>query len=126
MKSRYYWLVGVLLLQVISLFLYPPRLLREISIAILPVGLFALFLLALLGMNTGVLNPLVGRTLLVFVQGLNIVMRLMMLMPGARSSGKSGWDVLFIVLSVVSIALSWASIVIMERRPPRYLLFRMR
>ncbi|MCS7285528.1 MAG: hypothetical protein RMK30_00720 [Anaerolineae bacterium] len=125
MKGRYYWLIGVLLLQVISLFLYPPKMLREISIIVLPLSLFVLFLLALLGLNTGVLNPLAGRNLLVFVQGLNIVMRLLMFMPGARSSGSSGWNVPFIVLSIIAIALSWASIIIMERRPPRYLLFRL-
>ncbi len=126
MKGRLLWLVSVLVLQAISLFLYPPRMFKEISIAVLPIGLFVLFLLALLGLNTGVLNPLAGRNLLVFVQGLNIVMRLLMLMPGARSSGSSGWNVLFIVLSILAIAMSWASIVIMERRPPRYLLFRLR
>lgn len=125
-KGRLLWLVSVLVLQAISLFLYPPRMFKEISIAVLPIGLFILFLLALLGLNTGVLNPLAGRNLLVFVQGLNIVMRLLMLMPGARSSGSSGWNVLFIVLSILAIAMSWASIVIMERRPPRYLLFRLR
>lgn|GEM_PF-410708 len=125
-KGRLLWLVSVLVLQAISLFLYPPRMFKEISIAVLPIGLFVLFLLALLGLNTGVLNPLAGRNLLVFVQGLNIVMRLLMLMPGARSSGSSGWNVLFIVLSILAIAMSWASIVIMERRPPRYLLFRLR
>lgn len=126
MKGRGLWLIGVLVLQLIALFLYPLNMFKNISIAVLPLSLFVLFLLALLGLNTGVLNPLAGRYLLVFVQGLNIVMRLLMLMPGARSPGSSGWNVLFIVLSILAIAMSWASIVIMERRPPRHLLFRLR
>jgi len=122
---RYFWLAGVLLLQVVAIFLYTPQMLfKNIQIAVLPISLFVLFLLAILGLNAGVLTPLAGRNLLVFVQGLNVVMRLLMLMPNARPKGNPGWNVTFIVLTLAAVALSWASIVIMERRPPRHLLFR--
>ncbi len=127
MAQRYYWLIGVMLLQVIAVFLYPPQLLlKNIPIAVLPLTLFVLFVLAILGINTGVLTPLAGRNLLVFVQGLNVVIRLMMLIPGARPKGGPGWNIPFIVLSMAAVALSWASIILLERRPPRHLLFRMR
>ncbi len=123
---RYLWLLGVILLQIIAIFLYPPQLLlKEITVAVLPATLFILLILALLGLNTGVLTPIAGRNLLVFVNGLNIVMRLMMLLPGARPKGSPGWNISFIVLSLAAVALSWASIIIMERRPPRHLLIRM-
>jgi len=122
---RYFWLAGVLLLQVVAIFLYTPQMLfKNIQIAVLPISLFVLFLLAILGLNAGVLTPLAGRNLLVFVQGLNVIMRLLMLMPNARPKGNPGWNVTFIVLTLAAVALSWASIVIMERRPPRHLLFR--
>ncbi len=125
MARRYFWLAGVLLLQVVAIFLYTPQMLfKNIQIAVLPISLFVLFLLAILGLNAGVLTPLAGRNLLVFVQGLNVIMRLLMLMPNARPKGNPGWNVTFIVLTLAAVALSWASIVIMERRPPRHLLFR--
>jgi len=122
---RNLWLAGVLLLQVVAIFLYTPQtLFKDIQITVLPLTLFILFLLAVLGLNTGVLTPLAGKNLLVFVQGLNVVMRLLMLMPNARLKGNPGWNVPFIVLTLAAVALSWASIIIIERRPPRYLLFR--
>jgi len=122
---RYFWLAGVLLLQVVAIFLYTPQmLLKNIQIAVLPGILFILFIAAILGLNTGVLTPLAGRNLLVFVQGLNVVMRLLMLMPNARPKGNPGWNLTFILLTLAAVGLSWASIVIMERRPPRHLLFR--
>ncbi len=125
MARRNLWLAGVLLLQVVAIFLYTPQtLFKDIQITVLPLTLFILFLLAVLGLNTGVLTPLAGKNLLVFVQGLNVVMRLLMLMPNARLKGNPGWNVPFIVLTLAAVALSWASIIIIERRPPRYLLFR--
>ncbi len=125
MARRNLWLAVVLLLQVVAIFLYTPQMLfKDIQITVLPLILFILFLLAILGLNTGVLTPLAGKNLLVFVQGLNVVMRLLMLMPNARPKGNPGWNVPFIALTLAAVALSWASIIIMERRPPRYLLFR--
>ena len=125
MARRNLWLAGVLLLQVVAIFLYTPQtLFKDIQITVLPLTLFILFLLAVLGLNTGVLTPLAGKNLLVFVQGLNVVMRLLMLMPNARLKGNPGWNVPFIVLTLAAVALSWASIIIIERRPPRHLLFR--
>ncbi|HEC33973.1 MAG TPA: hypothetical protein ENI37_04585 [Chloroflexi bacterium] len=76
-------------------------------------------------MNTGILTPTAGRSSLVFVQGVNITMRSMMLFANLR--GPNGeWDGLLILATLVSIAASWFTITQMEKRPPRFLLLRQR
>lgn len=123
MKKDRLSLIGLLVLQVIAVILYPPAFFREAPQAVVlsPALLIFLFL-ALVGMNSGVLPPISGRVSLIFVQGLNVVMRLLMVPPHLRAS--SGWNWPFLILSMVSIALSWATIVWMERRHPRTLLLR--
>ncbi len=116
-------MIGLLVLQVIAVILYPLNFFREApQAAVLPPALLIFILLAIAGMNSGVLTPIAGRVSLVFVQGLNVVMRLMMIPPHLRTS--TGWNWPFLVLSLVSIALSWATIVWMGRRHPRTLLLR--
>jgi hypothetical protein len=122
MKSRLS-IIGLLVLQVIAVILYPPSFFRESpQAAVLPPTLLVFLLLALAGMNSGVLTPIAGRVSLVFVQGLNVVMRLMTIPPHLRAS--EGWNWPFLALSVLSIALSWLTIVWMERCHPRALLLR--
>ncbi len=116
-------MIGLLVLQVIAVILYPPDFFREApQAAVLPPTLLILLLLALAGMNSGVLTPIAGRVSLVFVQGLNVVMRLMMILPHLRASDSWNWP--FFILSVIGIALSWLTIIWMERRHPRTLLLR--
>lgn len=116
-------MIGLLILQVIAVILYPPSFFRQApQAAVLPPALLILFLLALAGMNSGVLTPIAGRVSLVFVQGLNVVMRLMTIPPNLRASEGGNWP--FLILSVISIILSWLTIVWMERRHPRTLLLR--
>ena len=116
-------MIGLLVLQVIAVILYPPGFFRESpQAAVLPPTLLIFLLLALVGMNSGVLTPIAGRVSLVFVQGLNVVMRLMTIPPHLRAS--EGWNWPFLVLSALSIVLSWLTIVWMERRHPRTLLLR--
>lgn len=123
MKKDRLSMIGLLVLQVIAVILYPPSFFRESpQAAALPPALLLLILLALAGMNSGVLTPISGRVFLVFVQGLNVVMRLMMVPPHLRAS--SGWNWPFLLLSLIGIALSWATIIWMERRHPRTLLLR--
>lgn len=120
-----HWLsvIGVLMGQAIAIILYPPTFFREApQAAVLPPALLILMLLALLGMNFGVLTPVAGRVSLVFVQGLNVIMRLMTIPPHLRASEGGNWP--FLMLSVISIVLSWLTIVWMERRHPRTLLLR--
>ncbi len=116
-------MIGLLVLQVIAVILYPPDFFRQApQAAVLPPALLILLLLALAGMNSGVLTPVAGRVSLVFVQGLNVVMRLMTIPPHLRASEGGNWP--FLILSVISIILSWLTIVWMERRHPRTLLLR--
>lgn len=118
-------LIGILVLQVIAVLLYPPSFFQEApQAAVLPPMLLILFFLALLGMNTGVLTPISGRVSLVFIQGLNVVMRLLSIPPHVKASG--GWNWPFLIAAVLSIILSWFSIVWMERQHPRALLLRAR
>lgn len=116
-------MIGLLILQAIAVILYPPGFFREApQAAILPPALLILFLLALAGMNSGILTPIAGRVSLVFVQGLNVVMRLMTIPSHLRTSEGGNWP--FLILSVISIILSWLTIVWMERRHPLTLLLR--
>ncbi|MGQ9467944.1 MAG: hypothetical protein ACUVXE_02770 [Anaerolineae bacterium] len=116
-------MIGLLILQVIAIILYPPDFFRHApQAAVLPPALLLLWLLALAGMNSGVLTPIAGRVSLVFVQGLNVVMRLMTIPPHLRASEGGNWP--FLILSVIAIILSWLTIVWMERRHPRTLLLR--
>lgn len=116
-------MIGLLILQVIAVILYPPSFFRQApQAAVLPPTLLILLLLALAGMNSGVLTPIAGRVSLVFVQGLNVVMRLMTIPPHLHASEGGNWP--FLVLSVIAIILSWLTIVWMERRHPRTLLLR--
>jgi hypothetical protein len=116
-------MIGLLILQVVAVLLYPLSFFRSApQAAVLPPALLIFILLAVAGMNSGVLTPVAGRVFLVFVQGLNVVMRLMTIPPHMRAS--SGWNWPFLVLSLISIILSWATIVWMERRHPRTLLLR--
>ena len=119
-------LIGILVLQVVAVILYPPVFFdRAPQAIVLPPAFFILFALTLLAMNAGVLTPAAGRSSLVFVQGVNIVVRLMMLFANLKTPDGE-WDGLLIALLSLGIALSWASIVWMEKRQPRFLLLRRR
>lgn len=119
-------LIGILVLQVVAVVLYPPAFFdRAPQAIVLPPALLILFGLSLLAMNTGVLTPAAGRSSLVFVQGVNIVVRLMMLFANLKTPDGE-WDWLLIALLPLGIALSWISIMWMEKRQPRFLLLRQR
>ncbi len=117
-------LIGLLLLQIVAIVIYPPTFFQRAPQSIvLPPAFLILFALALLGMNTGALAPAAGRVSLTFIQGVSIVTRLMLLFANLRApSGE--WDVPLIIASLVSIALSWFTIIQIEKRPPRFLLLR--
>jgi hypothetical protein len=117
-------LIGLLLLQIIAIVLYPLTFFRsDPQSAVLPPTLLILFALALLGMNTGALTPLAGRVSLVFVQGVNIVVRMMMFLPNLRTAS-GAWDWLLIIFTLIGIACSWLVIIQLEKRAPRSLLIR--
>lgn len=117
-------LIGLLLLQIIAIVLYPLAFFRsDPQSAVLPPTLLILLALALLGMNTGALTPLAGRVSLVFVQGVNIVVRMMMFLPNLRTASGT-WDWLLIIFTLIGIACSWLVIIQLEKRSPRSLLIR--
>jgi hypothetical protein len=117
-------LIILLAIQAIALILYPPAFLaRAPQARVLPPALLLLFILALVAMNTGAISPTGGRNSLSFVQGINIVVRLMTLLPNLKGEA-GGWNVLLLIAQVLGIGLSWYALTQMERRPPRDLLFR--
>lgn len=115
-------LIIVLVLQVIAVVLYSPSFFsRAPQAAVLPPAMLLLFVLSLVGMNTGFLTLTGGRVSLVFIQGINIVVRLMMLLPGAETA-EGGVDLVNLFMMIVGIGLSWYTIMWMERAVPRSLL----
>jgi hypothetical protein len=115
-------LIILLVLQVIAVLIYPFSFFRASPQSqVLPPTLLLLFIAALITMNTGVLNPVAGRTSLVFVQGINMIVRLMMFMPNLKNSEEQ-WYWSFMVIQVIAMALSWYTITKMEKRLPRSLL----
>jgi len=90
-------------LQLIPLLIFPPSVLIE---GLLAVGVVAV---AIVGLGFMLLRKRAwALTMSIFIQGLNIVVRLMMLFPHAllsASAGK-GIDVAFIVSSLLAIAIS--------------------
>ncbi len=115
-------MIGLLVLQIIAVALYPPVFFQQAPQAIVvPATLLLLAVLALVGMNTGALTPIAGRVSLVFVQGLNLVVRLMMFFPNLRlPTGE--WNWWFLISMVIGFSISWWVIVKMEQLPVRSLL----
>jgi len=92
----------IIVTQIIPILIMPPALLFSLN------GLIAVGVLVLLFAGLGfalVRRNAWARNLSLFLQGFNIIVRVMMLFPNARS--RDGvWDVAIIVTFVISIALS--------------------
>jgi len=115
-------MIALLALQVVAVILYPLDFFRTApQAAVLPPALLILFAAALIATNAGALSLVAGRDSLVFVQGVNAVVRVMMLFPNLKdSSGR--WDLLFLMLEGLAIGISWYTMVEMAKRPLRSLL----
>ncbi len=123
MSNQRTQLIVLLALQVVAVILFPPAFLQKApQAAVLPPALLILFALALVAMNNGWMTPIAGRTSLAFVQGINIVVRLMMLFPNLKNAA-GDWDWLLLVFQIVAMALSWYTMTAMEKRRPNELLF---
>ena len=117
-------LIGLLVLQIIAVLIYPPAFFqRAPQAAVLSPALLILFSLAIVGMNGSVLTPDAGRNSLAFIQGINIVVRMMMLLPNLLSADGS-WNWLLLIAQVIGIGLSWFTITQMEKLRLRALLLR--
>lgn len=90
-----------LVLPTLAPLIYPPAILADG----LPVIVFTVVLFLALGflLWRGYYNALV---LSIFIQGLNVIVRLMMLFPHATSA-TGAYDWLYIVSALASILLSW-------------------
>jgi predicted ABC-type exoprotein transport system permease subunit len=117
-------LVVLLALQVIACLIYPPAyFLRAPQAAVMPAALMVLFILAIVGINTGTLSMEGTRSLLIFIQGINLVIRLMSLFPNLISrDGSWAWGLL--ITQIIALALSWYTMVAMEHRSLEPLRFR--
>ncbi len=107
-------LVALLVIQVVAFLVYPPAYFqRAPQAAVLPPTLLILFAAALIGLNSGVLSAENTRNSLVFVQGINVVVRMMTLFPNLKTpEGEWAWALL--VTQLMGIALSWYAMVAME------------
>lgn len=122
MSNQRTQLIVLLVLQVVAVILFPPTFFQQApQAAVLPPALLILFTLALVAMNNGWMIPASGRTSLVFIQGINIVVRLMMFFPNLKNAA-GNWDWFLLILQIVAIALSWYTITQMEKRLPNDLL----
>ena len=114
-------MIHLLVIQVIALLLYPlPFFDRAPQAAIMPPTLFILFLVAVVATNTGSLSLEAGKTSLVFIQGINIVVRMIMFFPNLKTP-EDTWAWSLLITQIIGIALSWYTMVAIEQRPLREL-----
>ena len=103
-KKRPVWIIAVAVLQVIAILLMPPKTLGSINplLLLVPLPLFAFVAWALL-----TLRP-VGRTLTIFLQGLNIVVRVLITMSHVVPSKAPGTpaDLPLLISSLLAVILS--------------------
>ncbi len=115
-------LLVLLILQILALLIYPPAFFQRAPEAqVLPLGLGLLYVLALIGMNTQTLTPISGRTSLIFLLGVNIVVRMLLLFPNLKFAD-GGWDWALLLTQLFSCGLSWFIIGSLEKRPLNSLL----
>jgi len=123
MSNQRTQLIVLLVLQVVAVVLFPLAFFRQaLQAAVLPPALLILFALALVAMNNGWMTAIAGRSSLIFVQGINIVVRLMMLFPNLKNAA-GNWDWLLLIFQIGAMALSWYTMTQMEKRLPNDLLF---
>lgn len=115
-------LAVMLIVQVVAFLIYPPAYFQQApQAAVLPPSLLVLFIAALVGLYTGVLSVENARNSLVFIQGINLVVRIMTLFPNLRTpTGDWAWALL--ITQGVGIALSWFAMVTIEKVSMRKLM----
>ena len=122
MSNRRTQLIVLLVLQAVAIIIYPPAFFQTApQAAVLPPALFILFMIAVVAMNSGWFSAEAGRTSLIFVQGINIVVRLMMFFPNLKNAA-GNWDWLLLSLQIIAMVLSWYTITQVEKKLPNDLL----
>ncbi|MGB9640036.1 MAG: hypothetical protein ACPL4H_03940 [Anaerolineales bacterium] len=90
----------ILLLQFIPILLYPPQTLQA------GLGVIGVVLLFFVLLGYGLWRGRIWAfTMSIFLQGLNIIIRLMMFFPAAHNP-QTGWNVQLILFTLVAILLS--------------------
>ena len=114
-------MIQLLVLQVIALLLYPLSFLDQApQAAVLPPTLLLLMIVAVVTSITGGLSLEAGRASLIFIQGVNIVVRMIIFFPNLKTpAGNWSWSLL--IMQVIGIGLSWYTMVAIEKRPLREL-----
>jgi len=109
-KSRPAVVTLVAVLQFIPALLLPPELLLSVNpvLFLVPFAFFAFLGWVMLTLRGWAL------TLCIFVQGLNIIVRFLILFPQAFS-GENSMDWSFVITSLVSILLSTVILYVMDR-----------
>ena len=126
MSSRKLPMVALLVLQVVAVILYPPSYFqRSPQAAVMPPALLVLLALGLVGINAGALTLENGRSLLVFIQGINVVVRVMTLFPNLRTPGGE-WAWALLICQIVGAALSWYTMLALASRSLQGLNLRQR
>ena len=117
-------MIKILVFQIIAIILYPPTFFQQApQAAVLPPALFFLAVIAIIAINTGGLSPAVGRSSLNFVQGVNIVVRMMMFFPNLK--GPTGaWNWVLLIMQIIAIGLSWYTMIQIEKYPVNALVLK--
>lgn len=124
MSNQRLSLIGLLVMQVLAVTIYPTYFFQRApqAIVLLP-ALLILMAIALITMNVGGISLSAGRSSLVFAQGINIVVRLMMLMPNAVGAEEARLDWIWLMAQAIAIALSVYTMGRLESRPLKSLVF---
>jgi len=116
-KSRPTVVTLVAILQFIPAFLLPPELVLSVSplLFLVPLAFFAFLCWAMLRLKRWAV------TLCIFVQGLNVIARFLILFP--QASGEEGADLLFVITSLAAILFSSVILYVIDR-PKVHVAFR--
>lgn len=108
-------MIHLLILQIIALVLYPFAFFRQApQAAVLPPTLLLLLVIAVVTTNTGGLSLEAGRASMIFIQGINIVVRMIIFFPNLKTpQGNWAWSLL--LTQIISIGLSWYTMITIEK-----------
>lgn len=105
--DKFIWAIAVL--QFIPTLMFPPAVLASAKITVLALPLV---LFALLGWGLVRRRPW-ALTMSVFVQGFNVIIRVLMLLPRVVTNGRV--DVAWLVFSILAVALSLVFLFLLEK-----------
>lgn len=95
------FLIPIILLQIIPIIIFP---LETITAGLSLFGIvFLIYALLGFGLWRGRNWAL---TMSIFLQGFNIIIRMMMLFPHAVDGKNGGWDISYILMAIISMAIS--------------------